>query len=106
MVVPSPDDEGDIATLRRLGETQSVWILGVLVVIVAFFAIAGGSRFFSAQNFSLISQNLSVLAVLGVGMTFIIITSGIDLSIGSVLVFASVISAKVMEGDRRRRILA
>jgi ribose transport system permease protein len=98
VVVPSPEDEGNISTLRRLGETQSVWILGVLVVIVAFFAIAGGSRFFSAQNFSLISQNLSALAVLGVGMTFIIITSGIDLSIGSVLVFASVIAAKVMEG--------
>jgi len=36
--------------------------------------------------------------VLGVGMTFVIITSGIDLSVGSVLVFASVVSAKVMEG--------
>ncbi len=73
-----------------------MWILGVLVIIVGFFAIKGGTRFFSAQNFSLISQNLAVLAVLGVGMTFVIITSGIDLSIGSVLVFSSVISAKVM----------
>jgi ribose/xylose/arabinose/galactoside ABC-type transport system permease subunit len=35
--------------------------------------------------------------VLGVGMTFVIITSGIDLSIGSVLVFSSVVAAKVME---------
>jgi ribose transport system permease protein len=34
--------------------------------------------------------------VLGVGMTFVIVTSGIDLSIGSVLVFSSVIAAKVM----------
>ena len=83
-------------TKRILG-AQSVWILGVLVVIVAFFAIQGGGRFFSASNFSLISQNLAVLAVLGVGMTFVIITSGIDLSIGSVLVFSSVVSAKVME---------
>jgi ribose transport system permease protein len=82
-------------TKRILG-AQSVWILGVLVIIVAFFAIMAGGKFFSASNFSLISQNLSVLAVLGVGMTFVIITSGIDLSIGSVLVFASVISAKLM----------
>jgi ribose transport system permease protein len=35
--------------------------------------------------------------VLGIGMTFIIITSGIDLSIGSVLVFSGVVSAKTME---------
>jgi len=81
---------------KRIAGAQSVWILGVLVIIVAFFAIKGGSRFFSTQNFSLISQNLAVLAVLGVGMTFVIITSGIDLSIGSVLVFSSVISAKLM----------
>jgi ribose transport system permease protein len=38
-----------------------------------------------------------VWAVLGVGMTFVIITSGIDLSIGSVLVFSSVVAAKLME---------
>ena len=90
------DEEGE-SLVRRLLNLQSVWILGVLVVIVTFFAIAGGGKFFSAANFSLISQNISVLAILGVGMTFIIITSGIDLSIGSVLVFASVISAKVIE---------
>ena len=90
------DEHQNESVLRRLGNLQSVWILGVLVVIVAFFAIKGGGKFLSAGNFSLISQNISVLAILGVGMTFIIITSGIDLSIGSVLVFASVISAKVM----------
>lgn len=82
--------------LARLGKFQSVWILGVLVLIVVFFAITGGTKFFSGQNLSYISQNLAVLAVIGVGMTFVIITSGIDLSVGSVLVFASVISAKVM----------
>jgi ribose transport system permease protein len=83
--------------LKRLASLQSVWILGVLLVIVVFFTIAGGSKFLSASNFSLISQNIAVWAVLGVGMTFVIITSGIDLSIGSVLVFSSVVAAKVME---------
>lgn len=82
--------------LKRLAGTQAVWILGVLVVLVAFFSVVGGGRFLSPDNFSLISQNLAVLAVLGVGMTFIIITSGIDLSVGSVLVFSSVVSAKLM----------
>ncbi|MTD15622.1 ABC transporter permease [Nakamurella sp. YIM 132087] len=83
--------------LKRIAGVQSVWILMVLVVIVAFFSITGGSSFFSGSNFTAILLNLAVLAVVGVGMTFVIITSGIDLSVGSVLVFASVISAKVME---------
>ena len=83
--------------LRRLASLQSVWILGVLVLIVVAFSLAAGSKFLSTSNFSLISQNIAVWAVLGVGMTFVIITSGIDLSIGSVLVFSSVIAAKLMQ---------
>jgi ribose transport system permease protein len=39
---------------------------------------------------------MSILAVMGIGMTFVIITAGIDLSIGSVLVFSGVISAVTM----------
>jgi len=101
---PAPEDvavldageKGD-TPLRRLANMQSVWILAVLVVIVAFFSVAAGDKFLSTSNFSLISQNVAVWAVLGVGMTFVIITSGIDLSIGSVLVFSSVVAAKVME---------
>jgi ribose transport system permease protein len=103
-VITKPDDvavadthEGQQSLLKRLGNTQSVWILGVLLVIVAFFSVAAGGKFLSTSNFSLISQNVAVWAVLGVGMTFVIITSGIDLSIGSVLVFSSVVAAKVME---------
>ena len=82
-VITPPEDvavvdthEGKQSLLKRLGNTQSVWILGVLVVIVAFFSVAAGGKFLSAINFSLISQNIAVWAVLGVGMTFVIITSG------------------------------
>ncbi|GAA0805421.1 ABC transporter permease [Spirilliplanes yamanashiensis] len=82
--------------LKRLGNLQSVWILGVLLLIILAFSLAAGDKFLSTSNFSLISQNIAVWAVLGVGMTFVIITSGIDLSIGSVLVFSSVVAAKVM----------
>jgi len=84
--------------MKRIAGLQSVWILGVLIVIVVLFSLAAGGKFLSASNFSLISQNIAVWAVLGVGMTFVIITAGIDLSIGSVLVFSSVVAAKVMAG--------
>src|SRR3954470_1482746 len=89
--------EGQQSLIKRITSLQSVWILGVLVVIVAFFSVAAGGKFFSPSNFSLISQNIAVWAVLGVGMTFVIITSGIDLSVGSVLVFSSVIAARLMQ---------
>jgi ribose transport system permease protein len=90
------DEPARDSYLKRLANLQSVWILGVLLVIVAAFSVAAGGKFLSTSNFSLISQNIAVWAVLGVGMTFVIITSGIDLSIGSVLVFSSVVAAQVM----------
>src|SRR5688500_1975443 len=103
-VVTPPDeaavdvvDEEQQSLIKRITSLQSVWILGVLVVIVAFFSVTAGARFFSTSNFSLISQNIAVWAVLGVGMTFVIITSGIDLAIGSVLVFSAVFAALVMQ---------
>src|SRR3954464_10808505 len=89
--------DGNQSLMKRVVGLQAFWILGVLVVICVFFTIIAGDRFLSPGNFSLISQNVAVWAVLGVGMTFVIITSGIDLSVGSVLVFSSVVAAKVME---------
>jgi ribose transport system permease protein len=98
-VVTGGADEFDPAQsfLKRVVGLQAFWILGVLIIICLSFTVLAGGRFLSTGNFSLISQNVAVWAVLGVGMTFVIITSGIDLSVGSVLVFASVVSAKVME---------
>ncbi len=97
--VTGSTDELDPAQsfLKRFIGLQAFWILGVLIIICVFFTVLAGDRFLSTGNFSLISQNVAVWAVLGVGMTFVIITSGIDLSVGSVLVFSSVVSAKLME---------
>lgn len=76
---------------------QSLWILLVLIGICGFFSLVAGGSFLSTENFLLITQNVAVWAVLGVGMTFVIITGGIDLSVGSVLVFSSVVAAKAMQ---------
>ncbi|MFB2556943.1 ABC transporter permease [Herbiconiux liangxiaofengii] len=80
----------------RLIKAQAFQILIVLIVIIAIFSALAPESFAQLSNLRLVVQNASILAVLGVGMTFIIITSGIDLSIGSVLVFSGVVSAIVM----------
>ena len=83
---------------------QAFQILLVLIVIIAVFATLAPISFANIGNARLIAQNASILAVLGVGMTFVIVTSGIDLSIGSVMVFSGVVAAKVMQAVRRRRL--
>ncbi|MDQ1175801.1 ABC transporter permease [Microbacterium sp. SORGH_AS_0421] len=77
-------------------KAQAFQILIILIVIVLIFSALAPDSFAQWSNFRLIIQNASILAVLGVGMTYIIITSGIDLSIGSVLVFSGVVSALTM----------
>lgn len=83
-------------TFRRLLKAQAFQILLVLIAIVLVFSALAPDTFAQWSNFRLIIQNASILAVLAVGMTYVIITAGIDLSIGSVLVFSGVVSAMVM----------
>lgn len=82
--------------IARLVRTQWLQILLVLVAIFIIFSLLAPENFPQWGNVRLIIQNASILAVLAVGMTFVIITSGIDLSIGSVLVFSGVVAAIVM----------
>lgn len=87
----------DKITLRqRITKAQALQILIILVVICAIFSVMAPESFLSFDNLRTIMMNTAIFAVLGVGATFVIITAGIDLSIGSVLVFSSVMSALVM----------
>ncbi len=52
-----------------------------------------GSTFLSASNLRNIADQISVIAIMAVGMTLVIITGGIDLSVGSLLAFGSVTAA-------------
>jgi len=83
--------------LERVKSMQSVWILGVLIVIFGAFGVLSPTQFLTTGNLTNVAQNVSIWAVIAVGMTFVIITSGIDLSVGSVLVVSSVVSAKTMQ---------
>jgi ribose transport system permease protein len=80
----------------RLLKVQASQIFLVLLVVVIIFSALAPESFAQVSNLRLVVQNASILAVLGVGMTYVIITSGIDLSIGSVLVFSGVVSALTM----------
>ncbi len=81
-----------IATAFR---QNSIWILLAFIVIALVFAVMRPTAFATSFNWTNIAINASILLILAVGQTFVIATSGIDLSVGSVLVFASVIATQV-----------
>ncbi len=72
------------------------WICLLLIALIALFWLLRPTQFGSGYNLSQIAINAAILLVLSVGQTFVIIAAGIDLSVGAVLVFSSVISAQAM----------
>jgi ribose transport system permease protein len=81
--------------LRFLTESTAI-IFVVLLVLLGVFTALRPEAFATVSNVRNILIGASVLLVMAVGMTFVIITAGIDLSVGSVLVFSSVVSIKAM----------
>jgi fructose transport system permease protein len=64
-----------------------------LVLACGFFAFTT-ERFFSAENLSLILQQVMVVGVIAIGQTLIILTAGIDLSCGVVMALGSIVMTK------------
>jgi fructose transport system permease protein len=64
-----------------------------LVIACVFFAITT-DRFFSAENLSLILQQVMVVGVIAIGQTLIILTAGIDLSCGMLMALGSIVMTK------------
>jgi ribose transport system permease protein len=83
---------------QRLATGSTTWIILILAAMIVAFSVAEPDAFATVNNARNVATNAAILLVVAVGMTFVIITAGIDLSVGSVLVFSGVISAKVMNG--------
>lgn len=87
------------AGTRMLGETPfASWARrGAAPVVLALVLIAGsvlfGGNFASALNFKNIALDSSYLLLIATGMTFVILSGGIDLSVGSVLALSGVLTA-------------
>nr|WP_277750082.1 ribose ABC transporter permease [Falsirhodobacter deserti] len=69
-------------------------LIGLIVVSVLMgFA---SDNFFSVSNIFNVLRQVSIIAILAVGMTFVILTGGIDLSVGAVMALAGTIAAGLM----------
>jgi len=94
-VLDAPAEPSQPAWRQLLtGSTTSIFL--VLVALIAVFSLLQFNEFFTVSNLRNIATDAAVLLVVATGLTYVIITAGIDLSVGSVLVFASVVSARAM----------
>jgi ribose transport system permease protein len=81
---------------QRFASGPRSWIGLILAGLILVFSVLEYDSFVSASNARNVATDAAVLLVIATGMTYVIITSGIDLSVGAVLVFSGVISVKLM----------
>jgi ribose transport system permease protein len=81
--------------LSKMLSSQTFWVFIAIVVACIYLTIAT-KAFMTPQNLYNITRNFTFTAIIALGMTFVIILGGIDLSVGSVLCLCSMIIAVTM----------
>jgi ribose transport system permease protein len=93
----APVDDPPPRRRSRLMLGSATDITVILLVMVAVFSVADVGAFLTTENLSNILISAALLIVMGVGATFVLITGGVDLSVGAVLVFSGVVAGEVMK---------
>ena len=84
-------------TTRRWLETAGP-LIGLLFVSIVFGALIG-PRFFSGVNLELIARQTAIVCTAALGMTMVIVSAGIDLSVGSIVALTTVVIAVLLRSD-------
>jgi len=88
-------DQKQHSGLSLLLTSQAFWVTIALILACLYLSWATNA-FATPQNFYNITRNFTFTAIIALGMTMVIITGGIDLSVGSVLCLCSMVLAVVM----------
>lgn len=95
----SLNKKADIAKLAK-----QFGLVAVILIIVVFMTFAT-DKFMTPNNITNILRQVSINGVLAIGMTFVILTGGIDLSVGSLVAVTSVICGSLLEGGMNTMIV-
>ncbi len=100
MSATTPATGTPLSSLRKLIQRRVSWLpVGAAVLILILMFVAGQSyfgRFLSPRLLSSLLVDNAYLVVLAAGMTFVILTGGIDLSVGAVMAFTGMLAAKLL----------
>jgi ribose/xylose/arabinose/galactoside ABC-type transport system permease subunit len=85
-----------LKTELSLLSKMSGYTLPIIMLLMWFVVFLFEPRFLSLENLSNLGRQTAIIAIISIGMTFVIITKGIDLSVGSIVGLTSVVSAKLL----------
>ena len=72
-------------------------IIGILLILIIVMTILTKGLFIQPENLINVVRQVSAIGIIAIGMTFVIITLGIDLSVGSILALAAVVAASLAQ---------
>ena len=82
---------------QRIAAAQSFWVTVALIIICVVMSYLQPASFAIAENFYNITRNFSFIGIMALGMTAVIATGGIDLSVGSIMGLVAVASGLTLE---------
>src|SRR5215472_13629437 len=85
------------STLHRVLSAQAFWVTIALLIMCAIMSVLQPAAFASTENFYNITRNFAFIGIMALGMTMVIVTGGIDLSVGSVMGLAAIAAGLVLQ---------
>ena len=82
--------------LNRVKNSSSLGDIIIILVMCTLLMVAVGNKFLSIDNLISVCRQFSFYAIMAIGMCCVIITGGIDLSVGSVFAFSGVVTCMAM----------
>jgi len=85
--------------MQRVLSSQAFWVTMALVAMCAVMSALQPQAFASTENFYNITRNFAFIGIMALGMTTVIVTGGIDLSVGSVMGLAAIAAGLVLQAS-------
>ena len=101
--VPGGVAIGDVVGLKERGfldrmvASQAFWVTVALLIICAVMSWVSPTAFSTADNFYNITRNFAFIGIMALGMTVVLITGGIDLSIGSIMGIVAIVAGLLLQ---------
>jgi ribose transport system permease protein len=84
---------------RRVLAAGETWVFAALIIMMAIFTGLAPGKFLTLNDLSLNAQTTAPFLLMAVGQTFVIITAGIDLSVGFALVLCGVVAGEYYQSN-------
>src|SRR5215472_8842093 len=92
-------EQREHARMQRVLASQASWVTLALLAMCVVMSVLQPQAFASTENFYNITRNFAFIGIMALGMTTVIVTGGIDLSVGSVMGLAAVVAGLVLQDE-------